>query len=129
MNVSYADGSLLAFWYGSWLVVAGSAPLWCWRSSSPARNKWSGGGLLVNTTMILAVLAASPLAMIRIGLNVAVTNHDDMGYISLVGTAVALALGLAIVMKPTRRGACACVAARPPSRKARPPMATAQAWT
>ena len=100
MNVSYADGSLLAFWYGSWLVVAGFGASLVLAVVVTSRNKWSGGGLLVNTTMILAVLAASPLAMIRIGLNVAVTNHDDMGYISLVGTAVALALGLAIVMKP-----------------------------
>ena len=58
------------------------------------RGSWRGTGLAINTVMVLAVLAGLPLTMLRIGIDIAVTNFDAVGYISLVGAAVALVVGL-----------------------------------
>ena len=51
--------------------------------------------------MILAVLAGLPLTMVRLGIDVAVTNYDPIGYMSFFGTFIAIGVGLAYLrMRP-----------------------------
>ena len=93
MDVTFSGG-LPEFWFDTWLVLAGFAASLLLGILTVASSKWQGPGLLVNIVMILAVLAGLPLTMVRVGIDLAVTNYDPIGYISILGTVVAVAVGL-----------------------------------
>ena len=61
-------------------------------------RKWSGPNLVLTILVVLAVLAALPLALVRIGLNLAVSNYDALGAISVAGTAIALIAGAVFLL-------------------------------
>jgi len=94
MEINYAEGTVLAFWYDTWLVLVGFVVALALAIMVMTRGSWRGTGLAINSVMVLAVLAGLPLTMLRIGIDIAVTNYDAVGYISLVGAAVALVVGL-----------------------------------
>ena len=48
--------------------------------------------------MVLAVLAGLPLTMIRLSIDLAVTNYEPVGYISFLGTVVALLVGVTFIV-------------------------------
>ena len=91
----YFEGSVLAFWYDSWLILAGYAAALALTILTVVSSKWNGPGLLLNIAMILAVLAGLPLTMVRVGLDLAVGNYDAIGYMNVLGSLVAVVAGLA----------------------------------
>ena len=99
MRVDYADGSFLAFWYDSWLAVIGTGIALVLTVLVLANGDWKPSGLTIKTVLVLAVIAGIPLVMVRLGIRLAVDTHDPIGYISFVGTIVALAVGLPVVYK------------------------------
>ena len=100
MEVTF-NGGLPEFWYDTWLVLAGFGASLLLGILAIASSRWQGPGLLLNIVMILAVLAGLPLTMVRLGIDVAVTNYDPIGYMSFFGTFIAVAVGLAYLrMRP-----------------------------
>ena len=92
--VDYADGMLLSYWYESWLVIPGFIVgfiLALWVLALPG---WRGGAMVVKALMVLAVLAALPLTMARLGITVAISDDEAIGYFSMIGVAASLALGV-----------------------------------
>ena len=98
MQVNF-EWSVLAFWYDSWLVLAGYAAALVLTILTLVSSKWNGPGLLLNIAMILAVLAGLPLTMVRVGLDLAVSNYDAIGYINILGSSVAVVVGLAYLQR------------------------------
>ena len=94
MEVNF-EWSVLAFWYDSWLVLAGYAAALVLTILTVVSSKWNGPGLLLNIAMILAVLAGLPLTMVRVGFDLAVGNYDTIGYMNILGSLVAVMAGLA----------------------------------
>lgn len=92
MDINYPDGSVLAVWYDAYLVLIGFFVALVLAVLVLARGSWRGTGLLINTIIVLAVLAGLPLTMLRVGIDIAISNHDIVGYISILGAIVALAL-------------------------------------
>ena len=94
MDVNYADGSLLALWYDTWLALLAYTVALLVGILTVASTRWHGPGLLLNVVMVLAVLAGLPITMLRVGINLAVSDYEALGYLNLVGTVVALAVGV-----------------------------------
>jgi hypothetical protein len=103
VDIDYADGSLLAFWYDSWIVLVGFGVALLLAVIVLARASWNQGGLVLKTVMVVAVLAVLPLTLIRVGLKLAITNFEAPGYLSLAGTAVALVVGISYMLRDWRR--------------------------
>ena len=74
MDIDYADGSLLAFWYDSWIVLVGFGVALMLAVIVLARASWNQGGLVLKTVMVVAVLAVLPLTLIRVGLKLALNR-------------------------------------------------------
>ena len=102
MDTGYAEGSFLAFWYGSWIVLVGFVVALVLALMVAVRLEWKSGAVMPNSVlmlvMVLAVLAGLPLTMIRLSIDLAVTNYDPVGYISILGTAVALVVGVTFMV-------------------------------
>ena len=94
----YIDGTFLAFWYDTWIVLVGFAAAVVLAILVVTARKWSGPSLVLTILVVLAVLAALPLALVRIGLNLAVSNYDALGAISVAGTAIALIAGAVFLL-------------------------------
>ncbi len=90
----YIDGTALAFWYDTWLVLLAFAASLVLTIMLGTSGQWRGPMLLLKVVVGLATLAIFPLAMVRVGLNLAVSDYDALGFISVVGTVVALATGV-----------------------------------
>lgn len=94
MDGIYREGTALAIWYDYYIVLGGFVIALGLALLTGTRGRWSGPGLFVNTVMVLALLAGLPLMMTRLGIDMAITNFDVVGYMSLAGTAVSLIVGL-----------------------------------
>ncbi len=92
MDLEFGDG-LLQSWYDWWLCLVGFVAALLLTVTVVSRGNWQTSGLLLKTALVAAALAATPLALARIGLNIA-GNPDALGYLSLVGLIGALAAGL-----------------------------------
>ena len=99
MEVDYFSETLLWYWFESWGVAVAFAVTVLLAVLAAARGGWNTGGLIIKTLMIAAVLSVMPLAMIRLGMNIAVSDEDTLGYLSLAGTAVSVVVGLLYILK------------------------------
>ena len=75
MDTGYAEGSFLAFWYGSWIVLVGFVVALVLALMVAVRLEWKSGAVMPNSVlmlvMVLAVLAGLPLTMIRLSIDLA----------------------------------------------------------
>ena len=86
----YVDGTFLAFWYNTWLVLLGFIVAVVLAVLVVTARQWSGLNLVLTVLVILGVLGALTLALIRIGLDINVDDYETVGGISVAGTALAL---------------------------------------
>ena len=94
MEIDYAKGTLLWYWYEDWVVVGGFAVVLVVMAWVTARSGWGAGGLLIKGLMISAVLAVLPLTLIRLGVDIEVSDDSTLGYLSLAGAISSLVIGL-----------------------------------
>ena len=91
--MNYTEGTALYYWFENWLVVIGfavSLALALWIASVTG---WRIGGLLMKTLMAAAVLAALPLTLLRVGMDISVSDDLTVGYLSMGGVLGSLVLG------------------------------------
>ncbi len=98
MDVNF-DVGILRFWYDTWLVLAGFAVALVLAVLVVASSRWSGPGLLLNTVMVLAVLAGLPMTMTRLAIDTGITDYDPVGFMSLIGSVIALVVGLVYLQR------------------------------
>ena len=90
----FVDGTVANFWNGTWLPLIGfavatiAALLVLWRAPLTMI------GMVSRAVVILAVLAAGPLAFYRGGLRVAVGDFELVIFLSILGSVTAAALGV-----------------------------------
>ena len=99
MSDIYLNGGFLAFWYDTWIVLIAFVAVVVLAILVARAREWSGLNLVLTIVVILAVLVALPLALIRIGLNLAVSNYDAVGAINVTGTVVALVVAAVFLVK------------------------------
>ena len=102
MEIDYAEGTLLWYWYEDWIVIGGFAVALVMAVWVTGRNSWSVGGLLMKTLMAAAVLAAVPLTLVRLGVDIDVSDDSTLGYLSLAGAVGSLAMGLPYLVASRR---------------------------
>lgn len=89
---TFVDGTVANFWNGTWLPLIGfavatiAALLVLWRAPLTMT------GMVSRAVVVLAVLAAGPLAFYRGGLRVAVGDFELVIFLSIVGSVTATAL-------------------------------------
>ena len=107
MDVGYNEGSFLALWYDGWIVLIGFVAALVLVVMVAVRLDWRSGAVRPNSTlmlvMVLAVLAGLPLTMTRLSIDLAITNYDTVGIISILGTAVALVVGVTFIVRQNLR--------------------------
>ena len=107
MDVGYNEGSFLAFWYDSWIVLVAFVVAVVLAVMVAVRLDWRSEAVRLNSTlmlvMVLAVLAGLPLTMTRLSIDLAITNYDTVGVISILGTVVALVVGVTFIVRQNLR--------------------------
>ena len=111
MEVNYADGTLLWYWFEWWLVVPGFVATLLLAVLVTSRSGWGSGALLLKTLMIAGVSAALPLTLVRLGMNISVSDEDTIGYLSLAAVIGSVVVGIAYLTGTRRRGEGAVEAA------------------
>ena len=86
----YVDGTFLAFWYNTWIVLLGFIVAVVLAVLVVTARQWNGLNLVLTILVVLGVLGALTLALIRIGLDINVDDYDTVGGISVAGTALAV---------------------------------------
>ena len=94
MEIDYEKGTLLWYWYEDWIVVGGFAVALVIAVWVTGRSGWGAGGLLMKGLMIAAVLAVLPLTLVRIGVDIDMSDDSTLGYLSLAGAIGSLVIGL-----------------------------------
>ena len=94
MEITYEEGTLLWYWYEDWIVVGGFAVALVVAAWVTARSGWGAGGLLIKGLMAAAVLAALPLTLVRLAVDIDVSDDSTLGYLSLAGAIGSLVIGL-----------------------------------
>ena len=94
MEITYEEDTLLWYWFEDWIVIGGFAVALVIAVWVTGRSSWSVGGLLMKTLMAAAVLAALPLTLVRLGVDIDVSDASTLGYLSLAGAVGSLAMGL-----------------------------------
>jgi hypothetical protein len=80
MEIDHEKGTLLWYWYEDWIVVGGFAAALVIAAWVTIRNGWSAGGLLMKTLMAAAaVLAALPLTLVRLAVDIDVFGRLGTG--------------------------------------------------
>ena len=94
MEITYEEGTLLWYWYENWIVVGGFAVALVVAAWVTARSGWGAGGLLIKGLMAAEVLAALPLTLVRLAVDIDVSDDSTLGYLSLAGAIGSLVIGL-----------------------------------
>ena len=105
MEVNYADGTLLWYWFEWWLVVPGFAASLLLAVLVTSRSGGGSGAWLLKTLMIAGVFAALPLTLVRLGMNISVSDEDTIGYLSLAAVIGSVAVGIAYLIRSRGEGA------------------------
>ncbi|MFC1935847.1 FHA domain-containing protein [Chloroflexota bacterium] len=103
------DNSLLTFWYDSWLVILGFAAALVVAVLVAFRTSWrTTGDLLLKSILGVALLVALPVIIRKLTPGAAVTADTlttVYGWLSIVGVAAALAVGVSyLVVTAVRAG-------------------------
>ena len=103
MDLNYADGSLLSYWYDTWLVVVGSGVTLALAVLVVARANWRNVGLLLKLASVSAALAVWPLTLMRLGIGFA-GNEEALGYLSIGGVITGIVVGAPYLYLASRGG-------------------------
>ena len=98
MEINYTG--FLAFWYNSWIVLLGFTGALGVTVLMMGRGGWGSGALLLKTLMVVALLAALPLTLMRLGMDLAMRDVVLVGWLSVLGVAGSLVVGSLIVGLP-----------------------------
>ena len=90
MELGYTG--LLAIWYDSWLCVLGLAASVVLTAMISVRADWRGIDTAVVALMALSALGCLPLAMLRMGMLLAIDDPTPVGYLNILATIVAVGL-------------------------------------
>lgn len=102
MELNYTDGSLLSYWYDTWIVAVGFSVALVLAVLVVARANWKTDGLLLKLAVVVAAVAAWPLTGMRIGIGFS-GDKEVLGYLSLVGVIAAIVVGVPYLYLTTRR--------------------------
>lgn len=98
MELDYAQGTLLWYWFEYWLVAFGLVSTVLLTILVVARSDWDTRNLLPIVLMFVAVLAILPLALMRLGVEITVVSDYTVGYISLFGVVGSIIGGIPRLM-------------------------------
>ncbi len=93
MDLGYSG--ILAVWYDTWLSMLGFVVALAVAFMVVVREDWRGPGPAIVAVLVLLVIAALPLVFLRMGMALMIEDTAPVGYISLIGTPLAIALGIA----------------------------------
>lgn len=98
MTANYVEGSILAIWFDTWLVILGFALTLVLTFLIIIRRDKRDVDRATAAVMVLAVMAQLPLVTARVGILVAVSDFDAVGIISLIGSLGGLVVGSAYLV-------------------------------
>ena len=94
METNFEQGTLLWYWFEEWLVVVGFVVALLLAVLVVAKSGWAKGDRQINAIMLVAVLAALPLTLMRLGIDIGMLSDSTAGFTSLAGVVGSLVVGL-----------------------------------
>ena len=89
-----ADGSFIKGWYDWWMPVVGFGLAMTVAIVVMGRSGAHRIGLVAKSIAVMAALATLPLAIERLGMNLALTNYNTVAYMNVIGSVTAVVFGL-----------------------------------
>lgn len=89
-----ADGSFIRVWYDWWMPVVGFGLALTLAIVVMGRSGVRRVGLVAKSIAVMAVLAALPLAIERLGMNLALADYNTVAYMNVIGSVTAVVFGL-----------------------------------
>jgi pSer/pThr/pTyr-binding forkhead associated (FHA) protein len=87
------DGSFIKVWYDWWIPVVGFGLALTLAIVVMGRSSVGRVGLVAKSIAVMAVLAALPLAIERLGLNLLLTDYNTVAYMNVIGSITAVVCG------------------------------------
>ena len=101
MYINFAEGTPFWYWYFNGGALAGFGVTVLLAAMVMGLSNWRAGGIALKTILCAAVVTVMPLGLASMGLRIAITNPPLVAYLSMGGTAVALAFGLTYLIGRT----------------------------
>jgi pSer/pThr/pTyr-binding forkhead associated (FHA) protein len=93
------QGSLVEFWYNSWLALAAFGATWFLAAVVIARSGLTSLGMSIKAVSVLSIIATLPLAISRLGMETGLTDYSTVSYLSMGGAVIALVISVPYICK------------------------------
>ena len=98
MHLNYVEGTPLWYWYYDGGAIAGFGIAVLLAALVVGLSNWRAGGITLKTVLCGAAAATIPLGMASLGLKMAISDPELVGYLSAGGTAVAVVFGFSYLI-------------------------------